>query len=312
MKGVAGIQPAQSTLFYSERLKARREPKLAQERAAGEVLATYFRRDGRSLVNPFVPSKDPPDQLWDAGDLLVGVELFEVPAFYEERSLLYRFVNLSYLEFARRGLERRLLGVCISLGALIHPTFLKEVSASWKGTVVTKKPLDRAARDLVDLVELHVHTREVVPDNDFGLILKVDASQQPALAALTPWISIRRCGEKTPRRSDGVASPLIIAGGIYQTEPEERIGAVAREIEKKTCKRGNWPLVDYAVLLAHDLPRVQMYEGFPFDWPVWLAAAAQHTNVWRFFDEFWLVTAPTELGSAFRITPKGVECYGAS
>jgi len=56
--------------------------------------------------------------------------------------------------------------------------------------------------------------------------------------------------------------------------------------------RPNWkPIdVDHSILVAHDIPRGEVWAGLLVEWNEWLARVASRINLLRAFDELWLVT----------------------
>ena len=262
------------------------------------------------LTNCRSSATDPPDLVCSAEGLTVGLEVTEVEAFYEERALLVKFEDLAYREFAKAIDDDRYLGLRIQLPILIDKKWQRKVEAAWT-TAKLSNPLKRAAEELFRLVIDNFPSASDVPDGDLGAVFRIDADKYRALAIVAPYVTCTRYPPttETELRSDGRMCPLIVAGGATNYSANDLIEFAIKTVAKKLvlmaspASRQNWEQIDRSILVAHDLPRSQMYQGFVINWEAPLTVAGTMTRVLDYFDELWLVTWRNLKGRAIPILP---------
>jgi hypothetical protein len=282
-----------------------------QERGIGGLLLDQYEAlSGAPLTGNTAPPQDPPDRLFQWSDLVVGVEMFEVPRFYEDRAFhdgKGGVVDHIYAEFERRDVGDRYVGMSVRIMDGRYRR-AEQIKAELKGR------LRQAAIELVDLVMQHVPTREHLPatrpsptPNTPSISgrrsIKADADATSALAVIATDIDCSRTVGETIFRSDGRAAPRVISGGIA-TSAEEIAGIMAATIRNKMARRlqphSGWEGVQHAILVAHDLPRGRIYQ-YGFRYADCLRAAASATGVVPVFDEVLFVTVESGSWTAHRI-----------
>jgi hypothetical protein len=274
----------------------------------GVILSgSYSALTGSELAGNEKSVKDPPDRLFAWQGVTIGAEMFELEAFYDARGLCDHLRNAIYAEFHKRGLTDRYVGTAINLALTINTTWQREAKALWASNGdVGRTPVIQAASELTDLVLASASSTDDLPNSDAGKIVKVDIDTHPALGTLTHVILLNRCRPNDPRRSDGLAAPLVIAGGINEIDDSQLLRSVMTTMEKKIASRArtegtSWRGIDHSILVAHDLPREHYYEGFAMQWDAKLVLAAAATRVLRAYDEFWFVSVDELQGRAVRI-----------
>ena len=296
MAGVGEMaNPARSTVFRKKTSLSKDE----QEELVAAVFAEGYRREKSiALGKGRRVKRDPPDWVFSGSALTVGVEMFELFQFYPSRALMEELTNAIYAQFEKRGLSRLYLGSVVTAGLLLRYDTSDRLRGEWLARGV-RKPVRQTAREFVDIVAAAVPSVDVIPENDFGLRLKVDPGVYPALAVLCKWLGVCRSREHDQRRSDGKAAPLVILGSGYHYSDEEMELRVEEKLRKKMDGRSTWSVsVDESILVAHDFPREHMYEGFGMERQTWLKRAAARLNALGAFDEVWFVTFQTLEGQA--------------
>jgi hypothetical protein len=115
----------------------------------------------------------------------------------------------------------------------------------------------------------------------------------PAVSALTKKVVIHRCPINTVLRIDGKAAPLVTVSPGYLINDRAIEESIRNKMAAKMKRRAKWKSpVDHSILVAHDIPRGQMYEGFALRAGAckWLQSAALMVNLLQTFDELWFVT----------------------
>jgi hypothetical protein len=151
-----------------------------------------------------------------------------------------------------------------------------------------------------------VPSQDSIPEGDRGLVIPVDPGQYPAVSALAKNIHVARCPGNDPRRTDGKAAPIVIISPGFTFRDNEIEKSIEEMMTSKIQKRPNWEPVHHSVLVAHDLPRGEVYQGFGMKWAEWLARASSRAELLKSFDEFWLVTVQDLRGKAQRICGRGL------
>lgn len=295
-----------STAFRSGR-RLSKKAKREQESRVGELFAKGYEQLTGISFKGSDPGPDPPDWLFYYGDLTIGVEMFELEQFYHARGLFNNCTNEVYSEFERLRASEPYVGVVISLGVLADINIADTIEARWREKGLKRNPILTFAKELVNLVVTNVPSQDSIPEGDRGLVIPVDPGRYPAVSALAKYVHVARCPSNDPRRTDGKASPLVILCPGYNYRDDEIEERIEEKILSKMKARPNWKKrVDYSVLVAHDLPRGEVYQAFGMKWYEWLLQAASNANVLQAFDEFWLVTMQDLKGKAQRICGRGL------
>jgi len=282
-----------STRFLSRpEYRPSERDKKEQERLIGELFAEGYKQAIGITLEHSRPGDDPPDWLFSYQGLKIGVEMFMLDQFYEPRALLNDLEDNIYSEFQRRGASERYGGVGICLLALIDSGLAGKVRAGWRKTGIRGNPKIVFASELVDLFVQHVPSRDSIPGN--GRLISVEPRLYPAVSALTERIHVFKYRGDDPRRTDGQAAPLVISHSGYTMPSADEIQEdIKQQIVKKIKDRPSWKAidVDHSVLVAHNIPRVEVKEVcFLKEWNDRLARAASSTRLLQVFNEFWFVT----------------------
>jgi hypothetical protein len=262
-----------------------------QERIVGDAFKQAYKEETGILLedsDSVVP--DPPDRLFCWQGLKVGAELFELEQLYAARALVELLTNETYAEFECCGMSKRYPGVTFQLVTNLSISTAKDVQDKWQQHGITKNPAKVFASEFLDLVQSSVTSREVITDHYPGMRIQVDQSKYPALAAFGRLLIASKSPVNDIRRSDGQASPLVILGGAITYSDSEIEDSIAEKMIDKMRRRSQWKAVNHAILIAHDLPRHHIYQGFGRPWEVWLERVATRVNILQAFDELWLVT----------------------
>jgi hypothetical protein len=270
--------------------------KAEQERRVGEAFQVgYERATGIILEGNSEGRPDPPDREFSYRNSRVSAELVELEQRYSERALQEALLNKIYGEFEQQGDYLKYLGLTVQIPMTTDLTWEKNTRAEWQD--IKKDPLGTVAKQFVQIFKDNVSSTESVPDSAIlgaGLRIPIDARVYPALSILGHTLFISRCKPEDPRRSDGLAAPLVIIGGAFminEAQMEESIQrAINNKIQKKAKYPEKWSAFNHSVLIAHDLPRDSMYQAFMMQWKKWLGNAVRRVNVLEVFDEVWLVT----------------------
>lgn len=276
-----------STVFHSGRCLSKHE----QERLVGELFKEGYEQATGIRVEGNDPGGDPPDRLFSYRNLSIGVEMFELGQFYKARALFEDLTDEIYSEFERRGACKRYEGIVINVG------ILKDIKTA--GALITRlqqkstrgKPKPAFAEEFVDLFVGKVPSRDAVPKD--RRVIGVDPGLYPAVSALTKEVVIHRCPINTVLRTDGKAAPLVIMSPGYRISDGEIEESMKNKMLEKIEGNQNWKsAVEHSVLVAHDVPRGQMYEGFASRAGAheWLKSAASRVDLLETFDELWFVT----------------------
>lgn len=288
---------ARSTVFRSGRCLS----KLEQEHLIGKSFAEGYEQMTGIKLEGNSPGGDPPDRLFSYQNFRIGVEMFELGQFHESRAFFEGLTNSVYSEFESRGVSKRYEGIRIDLAILKDVKTEDESRTRWRQKGIGRKQEPTFAKQFVDLLLENVPSRGVVPKE--GRVIAVDPELYSAVSALTKKLIIHRCPMNTVLRTDGKAAPLVIMSPghlIIDSEIEE---SVRSKMTVKMKRRAKWKSpVDHSVLVVHDIPRGQMYEGFALgaDAHEWLQSAALSVDLLQAFDELWLVTP-----SAFEVDTGG-------
>lgn len=302
MAGVGEMgERVRSTVFKT---KAKLSKDEQEERVAAIFAEGYRREKSIALGKGRRVRRDPPDWVFSGSALTVGVEMFELFQFYPSRALMDDLTNAIYSEFEQRRLSERYLGVCVHV--LVQEGTRERLERGWEAKGI-QRPVRRTARELVDLVSGAVSSRDAIPEGDMGRRSDVDAVAYPALAVLCKSLIVHRCLEQDARRSDGKAAPLVILSSGDHFADEEMEQRVGQMLSKKMADRSRWSVsADRSILVAHDLPREQFYEGFDMEWGKWLKRAAIRWNALSVFDEVWFVTFQTLEGKAHLVCSRDI------
>jgi hypothetical protein len=280
-------KPARSTAFRSGRCLSKHE----QERLVGELFKEGYEQATGMRLEGNDPGDDPPDILFSYQNLRIGAEMFELGQFHESGAFFEGLTNRVYSEFGSRGPSKRYEGIRIDLGILRDVKTAGELRTRWRYKGIERKQEPTFAEQFVNLLLENVPSRDAVPKE--GRVIGVDPGLYPAVSALTNRVIINRCPINTVLRTDGRAAPLVVMGPghlISNSEIEETIG---NKMAAKMERRAKWKSpIDHSVLVAHDIPRGQMYEGFALRAGAhkWLQSAALRVDVLQTFDELWFVT----------------------
>lgn len=294
-------RPARSTVLRPRDRISQKE----QERRVGEIFHQgYMQAEGKRLEGN-VPGPNPPDRLFFYQGLTIGIEMFELEQFYEARALFDNCTNAIYSEFERRRASECYIGVVINIGVLTDVKIASGVRKRWRANMI-RNPILTFAKELVDLVVTNVPSQDSIPEGDRGLVILVVPGRYPAVSALAKYIHVARCPSDDPRRTDGKAAPLVIISPGFTFVDNEIERSIEKMMMSKIQKRSKWEPVDHSVLVAHDLPRGEVYQGFGMKWTEWLAQASSRVELLKAFDEFWLVTVQGLRGKAQRICGRGL------
>jgi hypothetical protein len=284
-----------STRFKKDRPIAKEE----QEETVAQVFREeYARVKGVALDSGTRVKREPPDWLFTGPGLTVSVEMFELYQFYPSRALVEALTNAIYGEFEGRGLSEAYRGTMVAAGELLTVDTDRRLQEAWKAKGI-RSPVRQTAIELVDVLAHSLRSRDAVPKGDFGVRVDVDPGAYPALAVFCRSLWVHRVREEDERRSDRRAAPLVMLSPGYDYSDDEMTQQVQEKISEKMAGRSRWSVAgDRSVLLAHDLPRGEMYEGFAMKWDEWVKGAAIGVNALHVFDEVWLVTCQTLRGGA--------------
>jgi hypothetical protein len=280
-------KPARSTTFRSERDLSKPE----QEQRVGELFAEAYEQTTGIKLEGNIRGGDPPDRLFFYQGLTIGVELFELGQFYKPRALLSDLTDRVYSEFESRGDSKRYEGIRIDVPILTDIETAEALRTRWQQKGIEIKQKSTFVKELVNLLVENVPSRDAVPKE--GRVIPVNPRLYPAVSALTEKIIIRRCPISTTLRTDGKAAPLVIMSSGYHITGSEIEESIENKIAKKVKGGAKWKsAVEHSVLVAHDIPRGRIYEGFVFrrEAPKWLRSAASRTHLLQIFDELWFVT----------------------
>jgi len=278
-----------------------------QERRVAAVFATeYQRRHGVILGSGLPVEHEPPDWLFSGRGLALGCEMFEIEQLYASRAFISGLTDAIYAEFERRKVSERYSATVISAGWLLDVDTRERIERDWKSKGL-RRPARQAAREFVDLMVESVSSRNDVPEEP-GLVLRVQPQRYPALSALSKVLIVSRGRDQDSRRSDGRASPLVILSSGYDISSRQVQDKIEGVLRQKMLGRRRWSVsVDRAILIAHDLPREQMYEGGLFaDWLEPLRRAVFTTRALESFDEVWLMTWQTLQSQAYLVSSRTV------
>lgn len=293
---------ARSAVFRKETSLSKDEQ---EERVAAIFAEGYRREKSIALGKGRRVKRDPPDWVFSGSALTVGVEMFELFQFYPSRALMEKLTNAIYAQFEKRGLSRRYLGSVVTAGLLLRYDTNDWLRGEWRARGV-RQPVRQAAREFVDIVAAAVPSVDMIPENDLGLRLEVDPGQYPALAVVCNRLSVHKSRDEDERRSDGRAAPLVILSPGLDYSDQEIVRQIESKLHAKMDGTSRWSVAgDQSVLVAHDLPREQMYEGFAMEWSKWIKRAATRLKVLDVFDEVWLVTFQTLEGQASLMCSRG-------
>lgn len=277
-----------------------------QEERVGEIFAQGYKQATGQRLEGNVPGPNPPDRLFFYQGLKIGVEMFELEQFYGARALFDSLTNEIYSEFEQHRACERYDGVVINLGVLANVEIAGRLKTRRREKKIKGNPKLTFAKELVDILLTNVPSQDSIPQGDRGLVIPVDSARYPAVSALIISIHIARCPSNDPRRTDGKAAPLVIISPGFTFRDSEIEVAIEEMIVSKMHKRLNWEPVDHSVLVAHDLPRGEVYQGFAMKWNEWLVRVASRVELLQAFDEFWLVTVQDLRGKAQRICGKEI------
>jgi hypothetical protein len=236
--------------------------------------------------------QDPPDALVHRDRALLGVELVELEAAYEERAFVEQLTNTFYAETERRNFASRFTGtaisICISRAEFGFPEAIRE-EWNWQGIT---KGFQAFASELAELVSTRVVNRDTIPVRPPECVpgLTFWTTGNDALSAVTSSITVNRSPEADLRRSDGRAAPVLLVTPTIMYRDHELSPRVRTLLSRKMGDRSRWTVdVDRAVLVTHDLPRIH-YKSFNPDWEKELAVACRQLPTAGAFDEIWLVS----------------------
>lgn len=290
-----------STAFRPEpRLyKQEQERRVAELFAKGYEAVTGIRFEGNG------PGPDPPDWLFFYQGLKIGVEMFELEQFYEARALFDYLTNDIYAELGQCGASERYEGLTIIFGILADAQIAAKTKTSWLEQ--KKRSRKTFAQETVNLLRTHLPSRDSVPEGDRGVVFPVDPSLYPAMSALVTEVVVHRCRTNTSLRTDGKAMPLVIISSGFTCNGSEIEESIEENMVSKMQERPGWTEhVDHSVLVAHDLPRGEVYQAFGMDWIQWLGKVAPKVKPLQVFDELWLVTVQNITGKAEQICGRGL------
>lgn len=277
--------------YYRHAFKTRDMTKEEQELYVGDFLSgAYETITGERLGESRRPKSDPPDRLFTWRGLEVGAEMFELEQFYGARAYLYNLVEEAYRQFDAIVADKRFAGVSARLPLQIGAeteALLKEHQQFHR--------LEQVAREFVALFMENVRSRDDIPNNAIGRIIRIDEEQFPALASLASEVCCSRCDFDLEKPTAN--APHVMMGGSTKYSDLEMIAGIESTLIKKIDDLPRWPLLDRKLLVAHDLPRGYMYRGTK-DWKTWLEIAAHHTLLTNHFDELWLVPV-SRVGGVF-------------
>lgn len=274
---------------YPHRIKTRDQTKEEQERIVGDCLSYgYEALTGEPLRDSRRAENDPPDRLFTWRGQTVGAEMFELEQFYRARAYLSNLVEAVYNRFAATVDDARFAGVSATLPMLIDVKTGARLKANQR-----RHPLHRVAHEFVELVTSNVRSRDELPDNDIGRLIRVDSERFPALGSLTTTLYCSRCRFDLPKPV--THAPYVTMGGAYTYSDEEMISGIEVQLSKKIEDLRRWLSVDRRLLVAHDYARGYIHLGAG-KWRTWLEIAAQRTSLVSHFDELWLVPVVPEEG----------------
>lgn len=282
-----GKKPLRSTVFRSGRDLSKPE----QEQLIGELFAEGYEQTTGIKLEGNIPGGDPPDRLFSYQGLRIGVELFELGQFYKARALFEDLTDETYSEFESRGVSKRYEEIRIDVGILKDIKTAEALRTRWQQKGIRRKQKSTFAKEFVNLFVKKVPSRDAIPKG--GLPVRVDPGLYPAVSALTEEIRIDRCPINTTLRTDGKAAPLVIMSPGYLIRDSEIEESMENEMVEKIQGRAKWKsAVKHSVLVAHDIPRGRIYEGFPLRTGAhkWLLSAALRVDLLQAFDELWFVT----------------------
>jgi len=233
-------------------------------------------------------AQDPPDRFFYWDEITIGAELFELDQLYATRALVESLTNEIYAEIERQKLGDRYLGNVVQLVSNLTVSASDDVRSKWQKSGITKRMVKVFAREFVDLLQTNFPSPKMLSDH--VLSCRIDPRDYPALSAFGNFLVVGSTQINDIRRSDGKASPLVILGGATLIDENELEESIVRKITDKIDGRTKWKKVDHAVLIAHDLPRGHIYNGFWQPWEKLLKRASRHLNILKAFDEFWLIT----------------------
>jgi hypothetical protein len=287
-----------STSFRSGRSVSKREQeRLVQERLVGELFREGYEQATGIRLEGNDPGGEPPDRLFSYQNLRIGVEMFELGQFHESGAFFEGLTNSVYSEFESRGASKSYEGTRIDLGILKDVKTEGELRTRWRHKGIRRKQELTFAEQFVDLLLENVSSRDAVPKE--GRVIGVDPALYPAVSVLTKKVIIHRCPMNTVLRTDGKAAPLVTMSPGYLISNTEIEESIRDKMAAKMKRRAKWKSpVAHSVLIAHDIPRGQVYEGFVFtEAHKWLLRGASRVDLLQTFDELWLVTLFEIVGS---------------
>jgi len=269
--------------------------KIEQESRVATVFISAYEKSAGIVLEPLGSATEPPDRLYRFKEISMGVELFELHQMYDTRAFTERLTNAVYAEFERLYPKDRYLGVSATLTSG-RPSMWAERDTieQWRLRGVVKKQAQQFAREFVELVARHVSTGKDIPHRPSahvsGINILIDEVKYPAVKAFGSYLSLNHAPEYDPRRSDGRSSPLVILTGAASYTESDYAQRIAEKFQAKALGRKRWPVVNRAILVAHDMPRGHYYEGVGREWEKLLRLALGMTTASVCFDEIWLVT----------------------
>jgi len=119
----------------------------------------------------------------------------------------------------------------------------------------------------VNLFTTYAPSRDSVPEGSRDLVIPVNPILYPAMSTLVRNIVVCRCRNNDSRRSDGKAAPLVIMNPGFTYESSEIEESIEKRMMSKMQGMRSWKeTVDHSVLVAHDLPRGEVYQAFGMEW----------------------------------------------
>jgi len=278
--------PVRSTIFYTGRHISKQD----QEQLVGKLFAEgYEYMTGIKLEGNVHVEHQPPDRIFFCQGKKIGVEMFELEQFYATRAEYNQLTNEVYSEFERRA-PTRYVGVVITLPILIEISGADSLDKTWQTKGISGKRRSIFARELVDLFIKNVPSTVSIPEDDLGLVISVNEKLYPAVSALVKRIVVNRCPNIDSRRTDGKAAPLVIIGPSIRISDSDIEESIRNKLFEKIENRPRWNQpVHHSILIAHEIPRGRIYQGFAAEWYDLLARAASALDLLNVFDEFWLV-----------------------
>lgn len=199
----------------------------------------------------------PPDWIFRFSRCTIGVEMTEVDQDYSLRFQKRAFTDCIYAAFHEASFDFDLDGLLISV------LRSEDALAAASGRIMNK-----AARQLVELVKGSITDTVEELRPLLGRNVQVKASIYPSLAKLASSVSLSLGPSRDPRRSDGIAAPMVIIAGGRLIDEDAGIAWYAKRLREKSRDRlrrdppTSWSRADHAILLFHDHPRGMMYQGF--------------------------------------------------